>query len=137
MGGTDAGQRRLYQASCQNPAGAKRQARAEAEPGTPRPGRPSPSEAEPRRGAAEKGMAWIRTIDESDADDDLGRRYRAMVDPQHGRVDNILKVHSLHPAGLDAHFGLYRAVMRGTPTLTTAEREMIALVVSRANGCHY
>jgi AhpD family alkylhydroperoxidase len=32
---------------------------------------------------------------------------------------------------------LYRAVMKGTPGLSAAEREMIALVVSRANDCHY
>jgi AhpD family alkylhydroperoxidase len=27
--------------------------------------------------------------------------------------------------------------MKTTPQLSAAEREMIALVVSRANGCHY
>ena len=38
---------------------------------------------------------------------------------------------------LASHFSLYRAVMAGTPTLRKADREMIALVVSVANDCHY
>ncbi len=62
---------------------------------------------------------------------------RAMLDPESGRVDNVLKLHALHPSGLRAHFELYRAVMRSTPSLPKLERELIALVVSRLNGCHY
>ena len=82
-------------------------------------------------------MAWIRTIDEKDAAPTLASLYERMRDREDGRVDNILKIHSLHEAGLTAHFELYRAVMRGTPGLSAAEREMIALVVSRLNACHY
>lgn len=52
-------------------------------------------------------------------------------------MDHILQVHALHPRGLAAHHELYRAVMRGTATLRRAEREMIAVVVSAANACHY
>lgn len=48
-----------------------------------------------------------------------------------------MRIHSLHPAGLEAHFALYRAVMLGTPSLRKVDREMIALVVSATNGCHY
>jgi alkylhydroperoxidase family enzyme len=82
-------------------------------------------------------MAWIRTIEESEAKGRLAELYARMLDPEQGRVDNILKVHSLHEPGLEAHFVLYRAVMRETRTLPKADREMIALVVSRINGCHY
>lgn len=82
-------------------------------------------------------MTWIKTIDEPDATGEVGELYAAMVDPESGRVDNILKIHSLHPAGLRAHFDLYRAVMRSTPGLMKVDREMIALVVSKLNGCHY
>ena len=32
---------------------------------------------------------------------------------------------------------LYTSAMTGTPGLPKLEREMIALVVSRLNGCHY
>ncbi len=82
-------------------------------------------------------MAWIRTIDETDADGQLAEHYGRMVDPSTGRVDNVLKIHSLHTAGLAAHFALYRAVMKGTKVLPRVDREMIAVVVSRLNGCHY
>jgi alkylhydroperoxidase family enzyme len=48
-----------------------------------------------------------------------------------------MSVHSLHPAGLRAHFQLYRTVMRGTRGLPAVDREMVALVVSRLNQCLY
>ena len=82
-------------------------------------------------------MSWIRTIDESDADGELALLYGRMLDPRSRRVDNVLKVHGLNPAGLAAHWSLYRAAMAPTPGLSRAEREMIAVVVSKRNGCHY
>ncbi len=82
-------------------------------------------------------MAWIEVTEESEAQGELLELYRAMVDPESSRVDNILKIHSLHPRGLRAHFDLYRAVMASTATLLKVEREIIALVVSGLNGCHY
>ena len=82
-------------------------------------------------------MAWIGTIDEGEADGRLAELYRRMLDPEHARVDNILKIHSLHPEGLEAHYALYRSAMQGTKALPKVDREMIALVVSRCNGCHY
>ena len=33
--------------------------------------------------------------------------------------------------------GLYTAVMHGESPLTRGQREMLAVVVSRANECHY
>ena len=45
-------------------------------------------------------MAWIKVIDEVDADGDLAAQYAALVEPW-GGVDNILKIHSLSPASLD------------------------------------
>ena len=82
-------------------------------------------------------MSWIRTIDPNDADGDLAELYRQSGDPQTGELDNIVQVHSLHPNGLRGHLALYGAVMRSTRTLPKAGREMIALVVSQENGCHY
>ncbi len=82
-------------------------------------------------------MAWIESVDEADADGRLAELYARMVDPRSGRVDNVLKVHALHPDGLAAHWALYRASMRGTRSLRTADREAIAVVVSALNGCHY
>ena len=82
-------------------------------------------------------MAWIEIIDEADATGTLREHYGRMVDPQYGRVDTILRIHSLHPEGLRTHYELYREVMTGTKTLRKVEREMIALVVSVINDCHY
>lgn len=82
-------------------------------------------------------MAWIETVEDDQAGPELARLYAAMLDPESGSVDNILKIHSLHPAGLRAHFDLYRAVMRPTPGLPKVDRELIAFVVSRINECHY
>ena len=61
-----------------------------------------------------------------------GRRIRHT-----SQVDNILKIHSLHPEGLAGHMELYSAVMKGSPTLRKVDREMIAVVVSTLNQCHY
>jgi len=82
-------------------------------------------------------MAWIRLVPREDADEPLRKLLDAARDPQTGALDEILHVHSLHPAGLAAHLELYRAVMRGTPGLPKLERELVALHVSRLNGCHY
>ena len=48
-----------------------------------------------------------------------------------------MAVHSLNPRGLAAHDALYRSAMAGTGSLRKVERELIALVVSRENDCHY
>lgn len=82
-------------------------------------------------------MAWIRTIDVAAADAALRALYERVTDPTTGQLDNIMQVHSLHPGGLAAHFELYRAVMRGTPSLPTVDRELIALVTSQVNRCRY
>jgi alkylhydroperoxidase family enzyme len=44
---------------------------------------------------------------------------------------------SLNPETLHASMDLYRAVMLGPSELSRAERELLAVVVSRANDCHY
>ena len=82
-------------------------------------------------------MARIKVIPDDDWDSALGELYPRVVDPVHGRVDNILAVHSLNPRGMAAHQGLYESAMAGTATLRKVERELIALVVSLANDCHY
>ena len=82
-------------------------------------------------------MAWIETLDAEQAEGRLAELYAAATDPTNGQLDEIMKIHSLHPAGLSAHIELYTAVMSGTKGLRKLDREMIALVVSRLNSCHY
>ncbi len=81
-------------------------------------------------------MAWIKTIDEDAAQGLLAKLYKRVREPW-GGVDNIFKIHSLNPASGRGHLELYRTLMRGRSPLTPAQREMIAVVVSAANRCHY
>ena len=81
-------------------------------------------------------MAWIETIDEESAEGRLAELYGKMLEPW-GGVDNIMKIHSLHPASLRRHFDLYKTLMRGASPLSRVQREMIGVVVSTANRCHY
>ena len=81
-------------------------------------------------------MAWIKMIPEDAAEGRLAEMYRRMAEPD-GTVDNILKIHSLNPSSLQGHFDYYKTLMRGRSGLSRAQREMIAVVVSAANRCHY
>jgi alkylhydroperoxidase family enzyme len=81
-------------------------------------------------------MTFIPMVPEDRATEDLSRIYRRVSDP-HGRVDHILKIHSLNPPSLEHHYDLYAHLMRGPSPLTRLQREMIAVVVSAANDCFY
>jgi uncharacterized peroxidase-related enzyme len=81
-------------------------------------------------------MAWIKVIAPGESQGELLEQYDRTRDPA-GNVANILQVHSLNPAALRAHFDLYRTLMFGRSELSRAQREMIAVVVSKTNGCHY
>ncbi len=82
-------------------------------------------------------MTWIDEIDESDAGGKLADLYARMKDPLGPGVANIMKCQSLDPAAMEGHAGIYAAIVRGTRELPRAEREMIAVTVSRLNDCHY
>ena len=82
-------------------------------------------------------MAWIKTIDDADAGPELASLYDTVRDAEAGEVDEIMRVHSLHPEGLAAHVRLYAAVMGSTAGLRAVDRELIAFTVSRINTCHY
>ena len=84
------------------------------------------------------GGPWIATVDAQDwSEGPLAELHPQVVDRDHDRVDHIMSIHSLNPAGLAAHDGLYRSAMSGTRSLRKVERELIALVVSLENECHY
>ena len=72
-------------------------------------------------------MAWIRTVPEDAAGEELARLYDEARDPRTGQLDHILQIHSLNPAGLAAHIQLYGAVLRGSQSLRKVEREMIEI----------
>ena len=82
-------------------------------------------------------MAWIRTIPPEEATGLLKRLYdEAMV--RAGKVFNVLRLQSLRPEVLEAGVALYQEIMHSPRSpLTRAQREMIAVAVSRANDCDY
>jgi len=81
-------------------------------------------------------MAWIRTIEDGEVRGELETLY-SRIRQRMGGVPNILKVFSLRPAAMRATFDLFQALMYGPGGLTQPQREMIALVVSVINDCHY
>jgi uncharacterized peroxidase-related enzyme len=81
-------------------------------------------------------VAHIRLIDEDDASGPLKEEYDAALG-RAGKVFNIVKAMSLRPGVLREAMGLYKAVMFGPSELSRAERELLAVVVSCANDCHY
>jgi uncharacterized peroxidase-related enzyme len=81
-------------------------------------------------------LAWIDIIEEPEADGELKGVYADLM-KERGKIANILRVHSLDPGALKAHMSLYVALMFGESGLTRQERELIAVVVSSANACHY
>lgn len=82
-------------------------------------------------------MPWIEAPHEDDWEGELAELKPVVIDPTYGRVDWIMRIHALDPGSLYAHLVLYRQAMKGTKTLRKVEREMLALVVSQANDCHY
>ena len=55
----------------------------------------------------------------------------------HGKLDNILRIHSLDPPSMEHHYDLYRHLMTGRSPLSRVQREMIAVAVSAENDCFY
>ena len=81
--------------------------------------------------------AWINVIPEDKATGLLKELYDQEWDQEDQGVDNILAAHSLNPPTLRAHADLYHTVMHGKSPLSRTEREMVAVVVSAINHCHY
>jgi uncharacterized peroxidase-related enzyme len=81
-------------------------------------------------------MPNLRLIDVGEATGDLKREYDAAL-CRAGKVFNIVKAMCLRPAVLRRSMDLYKEIMFGPSELSRAERELLAVVVSRANDCHY
>ncbi len=78
----------------------------------------------------------LRLIEEGEATGALKAEYDAAI-ARAGKVFNIVKAMSLNVDTLRASMNLYRAVMFGRSELSRAERELLAVVVSCTNDCHY
>jgi len=82
-------------------------------------------------------MAWIDTVPPAQASGRLRRIYDAAL-ARAGKIFHVVSVQSQQPRVLEASMGLYLRIMKADDEpLTKAQREMLAVTVSRINGCAY
>jgi len=81
-------------------------------------------------------VTWIRTIPPGDASGPLRESYDRAV-ARAGRVYGIIRAMSLSADVLDASIELYLKIMFAKGGLTRRQRELLAVVVSSTNSCHY
>ena len=65
------------------------------------------------------------------------QRYFDICDEKLGFVPNVLRAHAFDIDKLNAFTALYNDLMLGDSGLSKLEREMVAVVVSATNRCHY
>jgi len=78
----------------------------------------------------------IRLTDVDEATGPLRAEYDAAI-ARAGKVFGIVKAMSPNPGVLRRSLELYKGIMFGSSDLSRQERELLATVVSRENGCHY
>jgi alkylhydroperoxidase family enzyme len=81
-------------------------------------------------------MSWIEEVPVEKATGLLKKLYDDAV-RRTGRVFNIRRVQSVHPEVLKDGIRFYASVMMGESSLTRAQRELLATVVSTTLDCHY
>ena len=81
-------------------------------------------------------MAYVEQTRETDAVGIVASIYEA-ARKRIGDVANIVKVMSSDPKSLQGSMQFYGSLMKSPNSLTPAQREMLATVVSNANDCYY
>ena len=84
----------------------------------------------------DKREAWPHVPPESDAPAGVKELFDKAQE-RLGFIPNVLRVYALRPRHLELWNAFYNDLMRGDSGLTKPQREMIAVVVSTANRCHY
>jgi uncharacterized peroxidase-related enzyme len=80
--------------------------------------------------------SWFPVPAEGELPDDV-RKLLAKARQNLGFVPNVFRTYSFRPERLSAWFNHYRQLHEPTDNLSEADREMVAVVVSMANGCLY
>jgi len=80
--------------------------------------------------------SWFPVPEEDELPDALRGLFAKSRDKL-GFVPNVFRVWAFRPERLSAWFTHFRSVHEPTQNLGAADREMIAVVVSQANGCLY
>lgn len=81
-------------------------------------------------------MAHIHVL-EYDETSGVARREYDAANRRAGRIWNIVSIQSQLPEVMRDSMRLYQSIMYGPSPLSRAQREMIAVVTSRSNECHY
>jgi uncharacterized peroxidase-related enzyme len=81
-------------------------------------------------------LCWLH-VPAEDAVGDEVRELWAKPLEKLGFVPNVLRVYAIRPRHVRLWNEFYEDLMRGESGLTKAQREMIAVVVSTTNRCHY
>ena len=84
----------------------------------------------------EEQISWFPVPAEDQLPESLQGLFRKARE-RVGFVPNVFRVYSFRPERLSAWFGHYKQLHEPTENLNAAEREMIAVAVSMANGCLY
>lgn len=80
--------------------------------------------------------SWFPVPDEDTLPPGLQKLF-AKARERLGFVPNVFRVYSFRPERLSAWFSHFRALHEPTEGLSGADRELVAVVVSAANGCLY
>ncbi len=81
-------------------------------------------------------VCWLHLPAEDEVPDDVRELWAKPLEKL-GFVPNVLRAYSIRPRHLRLWNEFYDELMRGESGLTKAQREMIAVVVSATNRCHY
>lgn len=81
-------------------------------------------------------ITWLRVPGDDELPEDVAELRVAPLQKL-GFVPNVLRTMALRPRHLLGWWAYYDELMRGESGLTKAQREMIAVVVSAQNRCHY
>ena len=81
-------------------------------------------------------VSWFPVPEESELPENLRGLFRKAREAV-GFVPNVFRAYSFRPERLSAWFSHYRQLHEPTENLDAAEREMIVVAVSMANGCLY
>lgn len=81
-------------------------------------------------------MAHIAIIAPQIAEGELKRVYEE-IEKARGSVAQVNQVQGLNPRALRAHLELYLALLYGEGPLSRRERELIGVITSQGNRCHY
>ncbi len=81
-------------------------------------------------------VPYIKKVSIEDAEGLLDRIFQARTKSA-GRLWEIVAVQSLNPESLRESMRMYGQIMFAESPLSRAQREMIAVVTSLANECHY